>query len=229
MKKFGSFGIVLTGLFVLMSGVAMAAGLQYEVTITNLTKGQPFSPTAVILHDSQLDPIFTLGEPSTEEIWSIAETGNTGPLVAALTGNPHVFDIQVAGDAPYGPGESRTVMLDGGSGFNGRRISVAGMLGITNDSFFALNGETVPNFVPYFYSSYSRVFMAPAYDAGSEVNNELCDYVGGCGAGMRMTDGAEGYVYISPGFQGVGDLDAAELDWKNPVAKITVRVSRSGF
>ena len=106
-------------------------------------------------------------------------------------------------------------------------ISLAGMLGITNDAFFALNGETVPNFLPFYYTSYSKVFMAPAYDAGSEVNNELCDYVGGCGAGLRMTDGAEGYVYISPGFQGVGDLDAAQLDWRNPVAKITVSVSRS--
>jgi hypothetical protein len=229
MKKLGSFALMLPTLFLLTSSTAFAGQLQYEVTILNLTRGQPFSPTAVILHDPEMEPIFTLGEPSSEGIWSIAESGNTMPLVNALTGNPHVYDIEVAGNAPYLPGESRTVILDGGKGGFERRLSVAGMLGKTNDTFFALNGVTVPTTGPF---AHSRVFMANAYDAGSEVNNELCDYVGGCGAGMRLTDGAEGYVYIGNGFH-VGDpdngLDPNELDWNNPVAKITVRVSRTGF
>jgi hypothetical protein len=229
MKRIAVFVSLLASLCFLGTGAAFAGPLQYQVTITNLTKGEPFSPTAVIIHDAQMEPIFTLGEPASEGIWSIAEGGNTAPLVAALSGNPHVIDIQVAGDAPYGPGESRTVILDGGNGFGGLRISLAGMLGITNDSFFALNGETVPNFVPFYYNEYSQVFMAPAYDSGTEVNNEDCNYVAGCGGTLRMTDGAEGYVYVSSGIHGIGDLDPAELDWNNPVAKITVRVSRHGF
>ncbi len=231
MKKIASLSVLLTGLFLLASSAALASGLQYEITITNLTRGQPFSPTAVIIHDPQMEPIFTLGEPSNEGIWSIAETGNTGPLVAALAGNPHIYDMQVT-DGPFLPGTSVTVVLGGGNGFGGRELSLAGMLGKTNDSFFALNGVTVPNFLPFFQRIYSQTFMADAYDAGSELNNELCDYVGGCGAGLRMTDGAEGYVYVSSGFH-VGDpdngLDPTVLDWNNPVAKITVRVSRSGF
>jgi hypothetical protein len=229
MKKTGSFALVLSALFLLPSGPALAGNLQYEVTILNLTRGQPFSPTAVILHDPEMEPIFTLGEPSSEGIWSIAEGGNTMPLVNALTGNPHVYDIKVAGDAPYLPGESRTVILDGGKGsFHERRVSLAGMLGKTNDTFFALNGVTVPTFPSLFQS---QVFMADAYDAGSEVNNELCDYVGGCGLKLRDTVGAEGYVYIGNGFHvgEPGKLDPNELDWNNPVAKITVRVSRTGF
>jgi hypothetical protein len=228
-KTFSSLLVILP--FLLASGMGHADSLlQYEVTITNLTKGQPFSPTVVILHDSQMEPIFTLGEPSSIGIWSIAETGNTAPLVAALTGNPHIYDMQVT-DGPFFPGTSVTVVLDGGYVISGqeRKLSLAGMLGKTNDSFFALNGVTVPNFLPPYKRISTQVFMANAYDSGTEVNNELCDYVGGCGQGLRLTDGAEGYVYVSSGFHGVGDLDASVLDWKNPVAKITVRVSRSGF
>lgn len=229
MKKIASLSFLLTGLFLLASSAALASGLQYEVTITNLTRGQPFSPTAVIIHDSQMEPIFTLGEPSSEGIWSIAESGNTGPLVAALAGNPHIYDLQVT-DGPFLPGTSVTVTLDGGNGFADKELSLAGMLGKTNDSFFALNGVNVPGFLPFFQRTYTEVFMADAYDAGSELNNELCDYVGGCGAGLRMTNGAEGYVYVSSGFH-VGDpshgLDPTVLDWNNPVAKITVRVVRN--
>ena len=43
------------------------------------------------------------------------------------------------------------------------------------------------------------------------------------GAGMRDTDGAEGYVYIHSGIHGGADLTASVRDWNDPVAKITVR------
>jgi hypothetical protein len=65
-----------------------------------------------------------------------------------------------------------------------------------------------------------------AYDAGSEVNDELCASIpgpdcGGAGAGSPV-GGEEGYVHVHTGIHGIGDLDPSERDWRNPVAMITV-------
>ena len=67
--------------------------------------------------------------------------------------------------------------------------------------------------------------MAPGYDGGSEINDELCANIPGphCGGAAFSDDDGEGYVHIHPGIFGVGDLQASEYDWKNPIAKITVR------
>jgi hypothetical protein len=99
-----------------------------------------------------------------------------------------------------------------------RLISLVGMLVTTNDSFFALNGVALP-------THGSVTYYSPAYDAGSEVNNEDCTFIPGppCGnGGVRMPTGAEGYVYIHSGIHGGGGLDPRQFDWRNPVAKITI-------
>lgn len=72
----------------------------------------------------------------------------------------------------------------------------------------------------------SSLYYALAYDAGSKENNELCPFIpgpacAGAGAGVRAPAGAEGFVYVHSGIQGVGDL-GPENDWRNPVAKISV-------
>ncbi len=56
--------ILILSVLMLGSGLALAGPLQYEVTITNLTKGQPFSPAVVAIHNARMTPIFTLGEPA---------------------------------------------------------------------------------------------------------------------------------------------------------------------
>ena len=70
-----------------------------------------------------------------------------------------------------------------------------------------------------------RSTLAPGYDGGSEINDELCANIPGphCGGAAFSDDDGEGYVHIHPGIFGVGDLQASEHDWKNPIAKITVR------
>jgi hypothetical protein len=57
--------------------------------------------------------------------------------------------------------------------------------------------------------------MAPAYDAGSETNDELSPTVAGLGG--------EGFVNVHNGVHGIGDLVAATMDWRNLVAKITIK------
>jgi len=238
--------LLFASVFMLASGVIWAGSLQYEVTITNLTKGQPFSPTVVAIHRPEMDPLFTLGEPSSEGIWRIAESGDTSVLVPELSVDPNVYDVQVgvedpANPGPYLPGHSVTVILDAGNAPGPRSLSLAGMLGSTNDAFFAINGEPVkpvPYFLPFSKQVWTKVLYATAFDAGSEGNSETCDTVPGppCnnGSNERDTATAEGYVYVHNGIHGINGgppagLDAAGSDWKNPVAKITVRVSRNGF
>jgi len=45
----------------------------------------------------------------------------------------------------------------------------------------------------------------------------------GCGGDPGpASDNGEGYIYVSNGIRGNGDLDADQLDFNNPVAKITI-------
>lgn len=104
------------------------------------------------------------------------------------------------------------------------------MLVSTNDAFVGLDRYTLP-------SGFSAAFSAtsvdvPAYDAGSEANTESCDHIPGppCGSpGVRVTDGAEGFVHVHRGIRGVGDLDDSAKDWKNPVARVIVRTAGSWY
>ena len=71
---------------------------------------------------------------------------------------------------------------------------------------------------------------APAYDAGSEINDELCSSIPGpffteCNGpgGGGSPGGGEGFVHIHRGIHGVGDFEPSERDWKNDVAQIRIR------
>lgn len=69
---------------------------------------------------------------------------------------------------------------------------------------------------------------SPAYDAGTEADDELCAHIPGpptvCG-GEGFNPSQEGdvnFLHIHAGIHGVGDLSAATFDWRNPVAKIVI-------
>jgi hypothetical protein len=99
------------------------------------------------------------------------------------------------------------------------RISAVGMLVTTNDAFFGLS-----NFLLDPSRAVQRV-MAPAWDAGTEVNNEMCEFIPGPPCGnpfMRDTEGAEGFVFVHSGIHGTGDLLPSEWAWQNPVVEIAV-------
>jgi hypothetical protein len=195
-------------------------GTAYMVTITNLTYDQIISPPVVVAHDDRFR-LFQPGHPATSELTALAEDGMTGPLVGLLEVSTGVLDYAVAaGGIP--PGGSVTVELHARG--RQRMFSLAGMLVSTNDAFVGLDGYVLPvRFAAPFGGS---SVDAPAYDAGSEANTEFCDHIPGppCGSpGVRVTDGAEGFVHVHRGIRGVGDLEAAAKDWKNPVARISIQ------
>lgn len=194
---------------------------RYEVTITNLTRGQQFTPVLVASHKQGVS-LFNAGDAASPELATLAEEGNTGPLTTLLSGMPEVRDI-TSSTGLLDPGKSVTVTVKTGGAFN--HVSVAAMLIPTNDGFFSLNGVKGPN------GNGTLTLFSPAYDAGSERNDELCASIPGpsfeeCagpgGGGMPIGD-EEGYVHIHAGIHGIGDLNVAERDWRNPVAKITIR------
>ena len=70
---------------------------------------------------------------------------------------------------------------------------------------------------------------AYAYDAGTEINDELCASIPGpsypeCGGpGMGGSPGnGEGTIVISGSIKGGVDI-GTNRDWKNPVARITIQ------
>ncbi|MEQ8993810.1 MAG: spondin domain-containing protein, partial [Pseudomonadales bacterium] len=72
MKAFSSKAVaMLVGL--LLWGTAQAdGGLRYQVSITNLTKGQAFTPPLVVTHDASVSQ-FQVGAPASLPLEILAE------------------------------------------------------------------------------------------------------------------------------------------------------------
>jgi len=211
MRKHGFFlfsYLVLTMAFAAFDSEAQGQPTRrYEVSITNLTKGQTFTPILVATHRKGAQ-IFELGAEASPEVEAVAESGDTGPLSAFLEGLPEVNDVQVVSGL-LGPGQTATVEVDARGPF--RFVSVASMLIPTNDGFFGLAGVEGPN------GREPDVHFSPAYDAGTEVNEELCADIPGpqCGSGALDAGTEEdGVVHINAAIQGVGDLEPGLWDWR---------------
>jgi hypothetical protein len=198
----------------------------YDVTITNLTSGQTFTPVLVAAHARGVR-LFEPGQPASSEIEQLAEGGDTAPLKDTLLalGSAAVADVQTSAGL-LGPGQSTTVRIE--AGHQHRQLSLAGMLIPTNDNFVALLGIPLPRW------GESETF-APAWDAGSEANDQSCAHIpgprcGGEGYSPEPADGDEGFVHVSRGFHDLGVaadgepeiLAPAPYDWRNPVALVRV-------
>jgi len=214
MKKYlVSISMVLFLLTSLGSRVAFTE--EVDVTITNLTKEQPFSPPVLVSHNKGFE-LFTAGTQASAGLELMAEDGDPSVMLSEIEGNADVNQVKAA-SGPVPPGGSITMSIDVDRNF--KNISVAGMLVNTNDSFFGIKGITISRKIS------RRTAIAPAYDAGTEENNEDCAFIPGpfC-AGASTSGGADedGVIIINNGVHGVGDLIPAQHDWRNPVAMITI-------
>ncbi|MEO8225181.1 MAG: spondin domain-containing protein, partial [Gammaproteobacteria bacterium] len=119
-----------------LSGAATAGNrnTQYEVTITNITRGQTFTPQLVVTHSPGVR-LFSLGEPASEQLSVLAEDGNTGPLTAALNSAGYAVGQAVTIPGLLAAGASARVTVEAGRGQD--FLSVAAMLIPTNDTFVA--------------------------------------------------------------------------------------------
>lgn len=216
----------IAALFATAAGVAQAndARFTYEVTVTNITYNQRFTPLLLATHKPEIR-FFTLGQPALPELATLAEEGNGAPLRTLLQGSPLVR-ATAAGNGLLDPGKSVSFQIQANPWQD--RLSLAAMLIPTNDAFVALNAVQLP-----FPGWAAQTHTARAYDAGSEVNDELCSSIpgpffaecGGSGGGARV-GGGEGFVHVHRGMHGVGQFMPSSRDWRNPVAQVQVRLVR---
>ena len=196
------------------------AGPRYSVVVTNMTRGQSFTPILVATH-TQAVRLFTPGTAASPELRELAEEGSTGPFLTLLRGLRDVRDA-VSATSLLMPGVTVGIEVLGNEPFD--RISIAAMLIPTNDGFFGVTGVPLPQ------GNEVLTIDAPVYDAGTERNDERCASIpgphffecGGPGGGARV-GGGEGAVTVHNGIHGIGDLRASERDWRNPVARIVIR------
>ena len=206
-------GLLATSLF---SAASWADDMrQYKVTLTNLTLGQPIAPLLVVTHTSGMS-FFTPGAAPAPELAPLAEAGNGHPMADKLSTTAGVT-AAIVGSGGTPPGGSSTVTV---YAREKDHLSIGAMLGNTNDAFAGLADVDLPE------GKQMITYMALGYDAGTETNDELCSTVPGpaCGGeALSPSDSGEGIVTIHNGIHGVGDLNAAILDWRNPVAKVTIQ------
>lgn len=223
------------------TGVSFAGGPKvatYEVTITNLTGGQPLTPPLIATHRKPTG-FFTVGEAASLGIQEIAENGNLGPMRDQLADDKHVYDVEFGAPMPMPlvpagtPGSAMfgdSVTLNITSAEGAKYLSWASMLICTNDGFTGVDTLRLPKKVGDVVSAYTA-----AYDAGTEVNTEdFADIVPPCqgligvssgdtGTGMTDSGLAENGVIMShPGIVGGDDLQPGVHGWTNPVALIVI-------
>jgi hypothetical protein len=208
-------------------------GIRYEVTVTNLTRNQRFTPILVATHREGLH-LFEAGRPASPELRALAEEGNVAPFIQMLTAMPdRVLEaIHTPPPPPLDrlirPGGSVSITVRAGGFFD--HLSLASMLIPTNDAFFALDNVALPR------DPRPAVYFVNAYDAGTERNDEQCGSIPGplfneCvtasnpdgNGGGAQVGGGEGFVHVHNGMQGTGNFNRSSRDWRNPVAKVTIR------
>ena len=216
--------IILAVSLSLVSTLSLARQtVQYEVTITNLTPGQTFTPQLVYSHHKKFQ-LFELGEPSSKSLEFLAEAGSTEQLTDDVANI--ATEVQTVAGL-LGPGQSVSTIISGPR--RGGYISLAAMLIPTNDSFIAVDSMALPH-----RKKGTVTVRLPAYDSGTEINDQSCQNMPGprCPGGIGYSpESGEGFVHIGNGFHELGreDADGFEIlqpqtyDWRNSVAEIAVR------
>ena len=207
----------------------------FEVTLVNLTAGQPLSPMLAIVHNDSFT-LFKEGDVASTALEYIAESGNTAPLAALIADSKSVITSASGPATPLVPGPDNmvkvtlTVPL---TSLATSRLSFASMLGNTNDGFTGVNGESLSNLA----INASRNIDLIAYDAGTEANTESADTVpgpatansGGKREGFNpLRDDTISTIHVHPGIISKDDgLPGSALThlqrWDNPVAILKIR------
>ena len=203
----------------------MPAGVEFRVTLTNLTTGVPtqggqiFSPPIFVTHGHGFS-IGASGEAASAELTTLAETGNNGPLAALAGGSDSVGSVVPFPPPPDGvvlPGASVSTMVTASSSVG--YLSLATMLVETND------GIVLGNSLPLFDEDGNPLSFTMdliSYDAGTEDNNELATHVPGPPFnGMERAPTEGGVIAPHSGIAGTADVGAA-FGWTEPTATVTV-------
>ncbi|NQZ91807.1 MAG: hypothetical protein HRT97_05615 [Moritella sp.] len=151
--------------------------LEYQVMVYNDTASQPLSPVLVGLHDSNVS-LWTVGTAATNALELMAESGDSSELLTLFND----YNVAVSGAGVIGPGDSEQLTISVNQS-NAMHLSFSSMLVNTNDAFTGLNAIDISSLTV----GDSMTYSLPAYDAGTEANNESAGTIPG------PADGGEGY------------------------------------
>lgn len=209
----------------------------FEVSLVNLTAGQALSPMVALAHTDAFH-LFTIGEAASVALEHLAEGGETAPLAALAGDAKSVLAVGIAGAGlPPGPDAKAVVTLTVPlASVPGLRLSMASMLGNTNDGFAGLAEQPLDTLAV----GASTTLRLLGYDAGTELNTESADSVPGPatanGGGKREAfnasrDDVVNTVRVHPGIVSRDDgLATSALTqaqrWDNPVALLSVKRTR---
>lgn len=216
------------------STATLATMATFEVTLQNLTAGQPMSKMVAIAHTDGFS-VFQLGQPASVELEHIAEGGD-GSFLAALAKDSKSVLAGVVADSglPPGPNSKTTVTLTVPvSSLANTQLSTAAMLGNTNDGFTGVSAHSLANLAV----GASMDIRLNGYDAGTELNTESKDSVpgpatanaGGKREGFNPTrDDIINTVHVHAGVVSMDDgLPSSALTqmqrWDNAVGLLTVK------
>ena len=167
----------ILALTVLGMGPSAVRATMIRISVTNNQPAGGFAITPVWfgLHDGTFD-LFNPGGAASRPLESVAELGDTGPLMTAFTGmGPQTTLTSGGGLPPFRPGDSNSVDLNVLNPAMARYLSFASMVVPSNDLFL---GNPNPLAIPIFDAA--GVFTGPrtiqifgrmVWDAGTEVNN----------------------------------------------------------
>jgi len=198
----------------------------FEVTVTNLTNGQPLSPAAVIAHQSGYS-VFSVGSSATAGLEELAEGGDNTALIAEADADAMVVK-SASGAAAIGPAGSETITIEVlQSELPELTVSAVSMLVNTNDAITGINNVPVGSMM----AGESGRWRLIAYDAGTEANTESAAHIpgpAGGGEGFNATrDDIADRVAMHSGVISQDDGNAAsdltgQHRFDNPVAEIRI-------
>ncbi len=139
----------------------------FEVTVRNLTHGQPLSPIGIALHKG--GHFWQVGEMASNELEQLAESGDNSALLGL-----DIVDASVSDSVSLAPGESTSLNITTNS-LEEAHLSLVSMLVNTNDGFSGLNAIDVSALEV----GTSLFFKTRAYDSGTEENSEAVGTIPG--------------------------------------------------
>ena len=186
---------------------------EFDITVRNVTAGQPLTPAVVVVHDGGADLLPENAE-DLAGLEDLAESGQPAPLAASLRVVTGVKDTLTFDPPPLPPGQEATVTI---SASPGDHVSVISMLACTNDAI------TIGTLIVPEAGSLPAMSSGRVYDAGTEENAETAATVpclGGEGVSSGDAADGEGSITHHAGIGGEADLNDEQHGWDGPAMQL---------
>ena len=209
MKKSNILATLLLGTIGIFSGCGNSSTpdtYSYNVTVTNLTAGQPMSP--VLISSSS---IYHVGESASSGLEKLAEGGDNSELLNSDS---------VSGTGLLTPSLSETITIE----TQQQTLSLSTMLVKTNDGFAGMDSHDLSSLEV----GQVTTLLLSVYDAGTEVNDERNATVPGLGGeGYNAQRETANIVTIHSGIiskdDGLLTSNLSSLEkFNNPALKVVI-------